>query len=115
MIDFANNLIVNFEKDSDRRISAICRYLTVLDFFIILLNVVHVFKISMALYPTLIVSGVILMVPTLFFDILKKRSKKKQIFCPDAACVDVWCYVFDFVVSCHYHVGFACGCFMSVL
>ena len=25
MINFANNLILEFEKDSDRRISAICR------------------------------------------------------------------------------------------
>ena len=59
MINFANNLILEFEKDSDRRISAICRALTVLTIVVILLNMLHVFKISTALYPTLIVSAVI--------------------------------------------------------
>ena len=46
MINFANNLILDFEKDSDRRISAICRVL-----------------------------GVILLMPTLFYDILNLHSK----------------------------------------
>lgn len=76
MINFANNLIIDFEKDSDRRMSGICRAITGLILIVILLNVFHVFKISSALYPTLIVAAVILMMPTLFFEILKKRSKK---------------------------------------
>ena len=76
MINFANNLIVDFEKDSDKRLSGICRAITGLILIVILLNVIHVFKISSALYPTLIVAAVILMTPTLFFEILKKRSKK---------------------------------------
>ena len=75
MINFANDLILDFEKDSDRRISAICRVLTVLIIVVILLNILHVFKISIALYPTLLVSAVILLMPTLFYDILKLRSK----------------------------------------
>ena len=76
MINFANNLILDFEKDSDRRMSGICRAITGLILIVILLNVFHVFKISSALYPTLIVAAVILMMPTLFFEILKKRSLK---------------------------------------
>lgn len=76
MINFANNLIIDFEKDSDRRMSGICRAITGLILIVILLNVFHVFKISSALYPTLIVAAVILMMPTIFFEILKKRSKK---------------------------------------
>lgn len=75
MINFANNLILDFEKDSDRRISAICRAITVLTMVVILLNVLRVFKISTALYPTLIVSAVILLMPTVFYDILELRSK----------------------------------------
>ena len=42
---------------------------------VILLNMVHIFKISSALYPTLIVSAVILLMPTLFYDILNLRSE----------------------------------------
>ena len=75
MINFANNLILDFEKDSDRRISAICRALTGLNMLVILLNMLHVFKISTALYPTLIVSAVILLLPTLFYDILHWHKK----------------------------------------
>ena len=75
MINFANNLILDFEKDSDRRISAICRAIMVLNIVVILLNIFHVFTISTALYPTLIVSSVILLMPTLFYDILKLRSR----------------------------------------
>ena len=76
MINFANNLIVDFEKDSDLRISGICRAITGLILIVIMLNVFNVFNISSALYPTLIAASVILMTPTLFFEVLKKRSKK---------------------------------------
>lgn len=75
MREFANNLILDFEKDSDRRISAICRAMIVLNVVVVLLNVLHIFKISSAIYPTLIVSAVILLMPTLFYDILGWRSK----------------------------------------
>ena len=76
MINFANNQILDsFEKDSDHRISAICRALAVLTIVVILLNMLHVFKISIALYPTLIASAVILLMPTLFYDILNLHSK----------------------------------------
>lgn len=43
MINFANKLILDFENDSDRRISTICRALTVLTIVVILLNMLHVF------------------------------------------------------------------------
>lgn len=76
MIKFANNLILDFEKDSDLRISGICRAITGLILIVIMLNVFNVFNISSALYPTLIAASVILMTPTLFFEVLKKRSKK---------------------------------------
>ena len=75
MRGFANNLILDFEKDSDRRISAICRAMIVLNVVVVLLNIFRVFKISSAIYPTLIVSTVILLMPTLFYDILGWRSK----------------------------------------
>lgn len=75
MFNFTNNLIKDFEKDSDSRMSSICRILTGLILFAILLNVLHVFKITTELYPTLIISAIILLLPTLFFDILKWKTK----------------------------------------
>ena len=80
MKNFANNLILKYEKDSDRRISSICRALTVLTIVAVLLNLLHVFKISTALYPTLIVSAVILLMPTIFYDILNLRSNFVRYF-----------------------------------
>ncbi len=76
MINFANNLILDFEKDSDLRISGICRAITGLILIVIMLNVIHVFNISPAMYPTLIVVSIILMTPTFFFEILNMHSKK---------------------------------------
>ena len=73
--EFAKNLILDFEKDSDRHISAICRALTSLCFITILLNLLHVFKISNVMYPTMLISAVILLIPTLLYDVLKLRSK----------------------------------------
>ena len=75
MTNFANNLILDFEKDSDRRISTICRAIIVLNIVVVLLNVFHVFKISSALYPTLVLSSLVLLMPTLFYDILNMHSK----------------------------------------
>lgn len=73
--EFAKNLILDFEKDSDRHISAICRALTSLCFITILLNLLNVFKISNVMYPTMLISAVILLIPTLLYDVLKLRSK----------------------------------------
>ena len=68
-------MLLDFEKDSDRRISGICRAITGLILIVILLNVTHGFNISPALYPTLIVVSIILMTPTFFFEILNMHSK----------------------------------------
>lgn len=72
---FSYRLLKDYSDDSDHRIAYICRSCIFLIFAVILLNVLHVFKISTALYPTLIISAVILLLPTLFYDILHLRSK----------------------------------------
>ena len=76
MINFANKMLLDFEKDSDRRISGICIVITGLILIVMMLNVIHVFNISPAMYPTLILVSIILMTPTFFFEILNMHSKK---------------------------------------
>lgn len=76
MINFANKMLLDFEKDSDRWISRICIAITGLILIVIMLNIFHVFNISPAMYPTLIVVAIILMTPTFFFEILNMHSKK---------------------------------------
>lgn len=73
-------MLLDFEKDSDRRISGICRAITGLILIVILQNVIHVFNISPALYPTLIVVSIILITPTFFFEILNMHFKKSDIW-----------------------------------
>ena len=80
MVNFTNRLIRDFEDDSDRRMSAICRVMTVLMAVVMILNALHVFKISSAIYPTLIVAIIILLMPTIFYDFLHIHSKYLRYF-----------------------------------
>ena len=54
------------------------RFLTgiksLLSIVVMLLNLIHVFRIGSALYPPLIVSTVILLIPTLLYDVLGLRT-----------------------------------------
>ena len=116
MINFAKNLIWDFEKDSDRRIAAICRGVTMLNIFVILLNVLHIFKISSALYPTLIVSAIILLMPTLLYDIWDLHSKVIRYFVLTfLVFIYVRTDVFYSFLSRHYHAGSSGSSVLPVL
>ena len=79
-MNFTQRLINDFENDADRRMSSICRIMIVLMFIVMVLNRLHVFKISGMLYPTLLVAIVILFVPTVLYDFLHVRSKHARYF-----------------------------------
>lgn len=79
-MNFSNQLVREYDYDADRRMSAICRIMTVLMALVMLLNGFHVFKISNTIYPTLIVAIVILLVPTVIYDFLHIRSKAARYF-----------------------------------
>ncbi|MCI5883677.1 MAG: hypothetical protein MRZ84_06575, partial [Eubacterium sp.] len=77
---FSNQLVEEYDNDADRRMSAICRIMTILMALVMLLNRLHVFKISNKIYPTVMVAIVILFVPTILYDILHIRSKIARYF-----------------------------------
>ena len=74
-MNFTKRLMKDFAVDADRRVSAICRSIIVLMVVVMILNKVGVFIISDEIYPTLIISMVILFVPTILHDILKLEVK----------------------------------------
>ncbi len=74
-MNFTKRLMKDFAVDADRRVSAICRSIIVLMVVVMILNKVGVFIISDEIYPTLLISMVILFVPTILHDILKLEVK----------------------------------------
>ena len=80
MINFTNQLIRDFDKDADKRMSSICRIMILLMALVMLLNYLHVFKISGAIYPTLIVGIIILFIPTILYDFMNVRTKAVRYF-----------------------------------
>ncbi len=79
-MNFANQLIRDFEDDADRRMSAICRIMILLMALVMVLNVLHVFKISSMIYPTVLLAIIVLFVPTILYDFLHVRSKSARYF-----------------------------------
>ena len=77
---FTQRLVDDFDKDADRRMSAICRVMMVLMAVIGILNVTGLFKIGDVIYPVLIVSIAVLFVPTILYDFLHLRTKMTRYF-----------------------------------
>ena len=79
-MDLSNHLIKDFKVAADRQVAVICRGMTVLLTLMALLNWLHVFKLSSAMYPTILLSVVIMLVPTVLYDILHVESKIARYF-----------------------------------
>lgn len=79
-MDLSNHLIKDFKVAADRQVAVICRGMTVLLTLMALLNRLHVFKLSSAMYPTILLSVVIMLVPTVLYDILHVESKIARYF-----------------------------------
>lgn len=70
MKSFSRLLIQDFEEKANLTMAFICRIMTALMAVTLILNMLGVFKISGDIYPTIIVSIVILLVPTVLYNIL---------------------------------------------
>ncbi|MDD6570997.1 MAG: HD domain-containing protein [Thermoflexaceae bacterium] len=79
-MNFANQLIRDFDDDADRRMSAICRIMILLMLLVMVLNALHVFKISSMIYPTVLMAIFVLFVPTVLYDFLHVRCKATRYF-----------------------------------
>lgn len=79
-MNFTNQLIKDFENDADRRMSFICRIMIFLMVLVMLLNKLHVFKISDMLYPTVLTAILILFIPTILYDFFHIYNKFARYF-----------------------------------
>ena len=70
MKSFSRLLIQDFEEKANLTMAFICRIMTALMAVTMILNLLGVFEISGDIYPTIIVSIVILLVPTVLYNIL---------------------------------------------
>lgn len=73
-MNFTKRLMRNFDNDADRRMSGICRIMMGLMAIVMLLNALHVFKISVMIYPTVVGAMVIMFIPTVIYDFLGKHT-----------------------------------------
>lgn len=79
-MNFSDQLVRDYDNDADRRMAGICRIMIVLMVVVMLLNRLHVFKISGKIYPTILVAIAILFVPTILYDFLHIRAKAARYF-----------------------------------
>lgn len=75
ILSFSDKFIFEYQKDANKKLSFSCRVTMLLLVIVVLLNCFHVFKLSSVLYPVIAVSFVVMFIPTIIYDILKKDSK----------------------------------------
>lgn len=74
-MSFSDKFILEYQKDANKKLSFSCRVTMLLLVIVVLLNYFHVFKLSNVIYPVFAVSIVVMFIPTIIYDILKKDSK----------------------------------------
>lgn len=73
-MNFSGKLTKDYEIDANKKLAAICRISMVLLFVVMLLNYLHIFKISDVIYPVLSVSILIMLLPTFFYNVRGTNS-----------------------------------------
>ncbi len=70
MKSFSKRLIYDFQERANLTMAFICRIIIVLMAAVMVLNWLHVFKISSAIYPAVMISIVIMSIPTVLYNFL---------------------------------------------
>lgn len=70
-MNYSEKLINEYRERTNRTMAFICRIMIGLMATTMVLNLLHIFKISNSMYPALIISMGIMFLPTVFYDILK--------------------------------------------
>lgn len=69
-MNYSEMVIQEYEAKTNKTMAFICRIMIGLMVAVGVLNYLHVFKISNSIYPTLLISIAILILPTIFYDLL---------------------------------------------
>ncbi|MGN1103979.1 MAG: HD-GYP domain-containing protein [Candidatus Coproplasma sp.] len=73
-MDFSDKLILKFNKNSNYTLAFICRIAAILMLIAIILTACNVFVLGNEIYPVLSASILIMLLPTLFYNVLHKDS-----------------------------------------
>lgn len=73
-MDFSKKLLENFRRDVNHTIASVCRVGAVLMTAVMLLNITGIFVLNSVVYPVMVGSVIVLLFPTLYYDVLHYRS-----------------------------------------
>ncbi|MGN0438495.1 MAG: HD-GYP domain-containing protein [Lachnospiraceae bacterium] len=73
-MDFSGKLLLEYKKDTNYTLALICRIGALLMFIIVALAYFKVFKLANIIYPVMAVSIIIMLLPTLFYNILHRNT-----------------------------------------
>ena len=74
LMDFSNKLIENYRRRANYTLAFILRIAALLMFIVMILAYTNVFKLSDIIYPVMTVSIVIMLSPTLFYNVLHRDT-----------------------------------------
>ncbi|MGN1373590.1 MAG: HD-GYP domain-containing protein [Candidatus Coproplasma sp.] len=73
-MDFSEKLLIKFNKNTNYTLAFICRIAALIMLIVVILTACNVFILGTEIYPVLAVSIVIMLLPTLFYNILHKNN-----------------------------------------
>ena len=73
-MEFSKSLLEEFKKDVNKTMAIVCRIGALLVALVVILNLTGLFELDNRAYPILIAALVIMLIPTLYYDILHKDS-----------------------------------------
>lgn len=113
-MDFSEKLIASFRRDADRKLALVCRILIGCMVLTIVLNELGVFRVNkLAIDLTGILAIFNFFLPTLFYDILKIRSRSIRYFI--LLIIVLQCGIFYAILSYHAILLFALPIIISCL
>lgn len=93
-MDFSKSLLETFKRDVNRTMAVVCRIGAALMVFVIILNFFGIFILDDRAYPVLVAAVVVMMFPTLYYDILHKDSMvMRYVFLTMTVCMSGLLYV----------------------
>jgi HD-GYP domain-containing protein (c-di-GMP phosphodiesterase class II) len=70
-MDLSRYILQEYKENANRMVARICRAIMLLMATVIAFNLLHIFVIHAELYPTLLFSMAVMLLPTVFYDVLK--------------------------------------------
>ena len=73
-MNFSKYLMDDFQRDVNKTMASVCRIGALLMILVIVLNASRVFDLDNRAYPVLVASVIVMLIPTLYYDILNYDS-----------------------------------------